>query len=100
MKRKTLILLLLAACSSLLTASVFGQDFEKIKANNWHHWRGPLATGVSHSAKPPTEWSESDNVRWKVPIDGFGTSTPIISVDKVFVLTAINTGKVGPSLHL
>jgi outer membrane protein assembly factor BamB len=98
MKRKTLIHLLVPVCSSLLTASAFGQDFEKEKAFNWHHWRGPLATGVSHSAKPPTEWSENNNVRWKVPIDGFGTSTPIILGDKVFVLTAINTGKVDPSL--
>lgn len=66
--------------------------------DNWHQWRGPEATGVSSTATPPTEWSEDKNVRWKVPIEGQGSSVPIIWGDKVFVLTAINTGKVDPSL--
>ena len=62
------------------------------------HWRGPNANGVVPSAKPPTHWSEKKNVRWKVPIDGAGTSTPIIWKDKVFLLSVIDTGKVDPSL--
>ncbi|MEM7143559.1 MAG: PQQ-binding-like beta-propeller repeat protein [Verrucomicrobiota bacterium] len=70
----------------------------KAAATQWHHWRGPDATGVSPTATPPAEWSETKNVRWKVPIDGRGSSTPIIWNDQVFVLSAINTGKVDPSL--
>lgn len=60
-------------------------------AANWHHWRGPDVTGVSSTAKPPTQWSENENIQWKVPIDGAGTSTPIVWGDKVFLLTAIKT---------
>ncbi len=67
-------------------------------ANNWHQWRGPEANGVSRTAKPPLEWSEEKNVKWKVAIDGSGGSTPIIWDNQVFLLTAINTGKVDPSL--
>ncbi|MGV3533913.1 MAG: PQQ-binding-like beta-propeller repeat protein, partial [Chthoniobacteraceae bacterium] len=37
----------------------------------------------------PTQWSEEENVKWKMKIPGFGTSTPIILGDQVFVLTAI-----------
>ncbi|MCR9294900.1 MAG: hypothetical protein NXI32_19450 [bacterium] len=59
---------------------------------NWHQWRGPEATGVSRTANPPIEWSEDKNIKWKVAIDGRGTSTPIIWNDKVFLLTAIDTG--------
>lgn len=59
---------------------------------NWHQWRGPNATGVSRTANPPLHWSEEKNVKWKVPVDGRGTSTPIIWNDKVFLLTAIDTG--------
>jgi outer membrane protein assembly factor BamB len=59
---------------------------------NWHQWRGPEATGVSRTANPPIEWSEDKNVKWKVAIDGRGTSTPIVWNDKVFLLTAIDTG--------
>ena len=59
---------------------------------NWHQWRGPEATGVSRTANPPIEWSEDKNVKWKVSVDGRGTSTPIVWNDKVFLLTAIDTG--------
>ena len=55
-------------------------------------------TGVSRTADPPTRWSEQENVQWKVAIPGQGTSTPIIWDDKVFVLTAINTGEADPSI--
>ena len=74
--------------------SVFGDSF----ADNWHQWRGPDATGVSLNANPPVEWSEDKNIKWKVEIDGKGTSTPIIWGQKVFVLTAINTGVKDPSI--
>lgn len=59
---------------------------------NWHQWRGPQATGVSLTADPPVHWSESKNVKWKVPVEGKGTSTPIVWQNKVFLLTAIDTG--------
>ena len=54
-------------------------------ADNWVHWRGPNANGVAPSAEPPTHWSEKNNIRWKVPIDGAGASTPIIWKDKIFL---------------
>ena len=60
--------------------------------DNWHQWRGPDATGVSRTADPPIRWSEDQNVKWKVAINGKGTSTPVIWNDKVFLLTAIDTG--------
>ena len=67
-------------------------------ADNWHQWRGPENNGVSRTAKPPVEWSEQKNVGWKIAIGGHGTSSPIVWGDKVFVTTAIITGKVDPSL--
>jgi outer membrane protein assembly factor BamB len=67
------------------------------RLSNWHQWRGPEANGVSRTAKPPTEWSEDKNVRWKVAINGKGNASPIIWGNKVFLLTAINTGQIDPS---
>lgn len=57
--------------------------------NNWHHWRGPLGNGTAVNANPPLSWSETENIRWKVPIPGLGHATPIIWEDKIFVQTAI-----------
>ena len=87
---------ILSACLLLIAIPMpaFGESF----ADNWHQWRGPNATGVSPTADPPVEWSEEENVKWKVAIEGQGTSTPIIWNDKVFVLTAINTGVKDPSI--
>ena len=87
-------------CVALLgiNLSLNAADIAKAKASNWHHWRGPDANGVAPTAKPPTHWSEKKNIRWKAPVEGFGTSTPIVWGNKVFLLTAINTGRVDPSL--
>ena len=59
----------------------------------WPQWRGPHATGVAPFGDPPVEWSEARNVKWKVAIPGKGSSSPIVWGDRVFVTTAIPTGK-------
>lgn len=82
----------------LAFTSIADAQSAKEAADNWHQWRGPDANGVSRTATPPTEWSEQKNIRWKAAIDGDGSSAPIIWGDKVFVTTAIDTGKVDPKL--
>lgn len=64
---------------------------------HWPQWRGPLANGVAPQADPPTRWSETSNVKWKAAVPGSGTSTPIIWGDRVFLHTAIATGRKGES---
>ena len=95
---KLLAVALVFCCFLFLPSSIQAQPFDESKLNNWHHWRGPEASGVSKTATPPITWGEGQNIRWKVAIDGNGSSTPIIWENKVFLLTAIDTGKVDPSL--
>jgi outer membrane protein assembly factor BamB len=59
----------------------------------WPQWRGPLATGFAPQADPPVTWSETNNVRWKIPIPGEGNATPIVWDNRIFILSAIGTGK-------
>ena len=94
----SLVVLLLLACFACPTSQLPAEPFDQSKSVNWHQWRGPAANGVSETAKPPIEWSEKKNIKWKAPIDGRGGSTPIVWGNKVFLLMAINTGKVDPSL--
>jgi outer membrane protein assembly factor BamB len=61
--------------------------------NNWPQWRGPTADGLAATAHPPLEWSETKNVKWKVPIPGEGSATPIVWGDQIFIHTAIATGR-------
>lgn len=58
----------------------------------WPQWRGPLGTGVAPGADPPTEWSETRNVRWKVEIPGHGSASPVVWGDRLFVLTSVPAG--------
>jgi len=97
--RSKLLTVLFALCSPLCLAShIQAQPFDQLKLNSWHQWRGPEANGVSRTATPPIEWSEGKNIKWQIAIDGNGSSTPIIWDNKAFLLTAINTGEVDPSL--
>jgi outer membrane protein assembly factor BamB len=65
----------------------------------WPQWRGPHATGVSKTADPPLEWSESKHIKWKVEIPGRGSSSPIVWGDRLFVLSAVPAGVSGQTEH-
>jgi outer membrane protein assembly factor BamB len=84
---------LIALCAALLADAAFAGDFEAEKPDNWHQWRGPLATGVAPKGDPPTTWDAKTNLKWKAPLAGKGSASPIVWGDRVFVLTAVNTGK-------
>jgi outer membrane protein assembly factor BamB len=75
----------LAALPAVAQEPADGQRF-------WPQWRGPDGTGVAPHADPPTSWSESSNIRWKVEIPGLGSASPVIWGDRVFVLTAVPVG--------
>ncbi len=91
MKSKSVLLFSVFLFALSLAAST---GFAKSDADQyWPQWRGPLQNGVAPSANPPTTWSESSNIKWKVKIPGDGNATPIIWGDKIFIQTAIPTGK-------
>jgi outer membrane protein assembly factor BamB len=61
--------------------------------DNWHQWRGPLATGLAPRGDPPTRWDRTSNIKWKTTIPGRGSATPVVWGDLVFVLSAVDTGR-------
>ena len=88
--RHLLTLGLLLACSEIVGNAQTNSAADL--RNAWAQWRGPLASGVSPTANPPTEWSETKNVRWKVPLPGKAHSSPIVFGDRVFVMAAVPVG--------
>ena len=87
-------LLLLGIALFLLTMTAAADEPEGAEARRyWPQWRGPLGTGVAPEADPPVEWSETKNIRWKIPLPGVGHSTPIVWGDRVFVTTAVPIGE-------
>src|SRR5262245_40953738 len=81
----------LSACSAL--GGEAGACAITPALNNWPQWRGPLANGVAPHANPPIHWSETNNVRWKIPLPGKGHSSPIVFGDLVFVTAAVPIGE-------
>ena len=55
----------------------------------WGQWRGPDANGVARYGDPPTEWSETKNIRWKVEIPGRGSASPIVWQSRGTTMNAI-----------
>lgn len=84
MKTKTFLYLALFS----LTLFSFQLNNEN-SIDNWPNWRGPNLDGVSLNGTPPTEWSETKNVKWKTPIPGKGIGTPIVWGDQIFITTAV-----------
>lgn len=78
---------------ALLFATARATIAAEFAESQWPQWRGPLATGVAPHGAPPLTWGESTNVRWKVEIPGEGFSTPIVWGDKIFLLSALATGR-------
>jgi outer membrane protein assembly factor BamB len=71
-----------------------------LNAEDWPHWRGPAASGVSPERGLPVRWSDTENVAWKAQIRGVGVSSPIVSRDLVFVTSQAGSGEVKPGPRL
>lgn len=61
-------------------------------ADNWPQWRGPNNDGHSAEKGLPSEWAESKNIVWHIPMPGRGSSTPCVWQDKIFVTSVEDSG--------
>lgn len=60
-----------------------------IAPTDWPAWRGPTRDGIAAPGQnPPTEWSETQNILWKVPLPGRGHSSPTVVGERIYLATA------------
>ena len=63
-------------------------------AQDWPQFRGPEGQGLSKVTLAPVKWAEtSENIKWKLPIDGLGWSSPVILDKHLWLTTATEGGK-------
>lgn len=74
-------------CALIVVAVLCGANIAA--AADWPQFRGPDGQGHSAERGLPTEWSETDNIVWKTPIDGLGWSSPTIRQGQLWITTAI-----------
>ena len=68
-----------------ITVMVLGLAALPSLAADWPQFRGPNGTGIAMDADVPTTWSESKNLQWRTALPGCGSSSPIVSGERVFV---------------
>ena len=56
------------------------------EAGTWPSFRGPTHMGAT-SEDAPVSWSEEENIVWKTPLGGGGSSTPIVYDDRIYLTT-------------
>jgi outer membrane protein assembly factor BamB len=64
-----------------------------VNAEDWPQFRGPGGQGHSSETGLPFEWSETDNVRWKIALPGLGWSSPSIEGGTIWLTTATEEGR-------
>ena len=89
-------LLLTTIAVVLLVALVSTRLMADEAMKYWPQWRGPTWNGVAPHADPPITWSETENLRWKTPLEGAGWGSPVVWGDRIFLLTAIPLDKKMP----
>ncbi len=57
-------------------------------ADHWPGWRGPAGQGVANDKGYVTTWSQTENIKWKIPLPGAGVSTPIVWGNHVFLTSS------------
>lgn len=77
--------------ASLLALTLAGAAL----AENWPQWRGPTNDGICKETGLPSEWSETKNIAWKLPMPAQAGSTPAIWGDRIFL-----TSEDGPQVVL
>lgn len=80
-------------CVCMITTTAGAETALTDSSENWHQWRGPTADGNAPHANPPVTWDENTNIKWKTPLAGRGSASPIVWGDRVFVLTAVKTDR-------
>ena len=69
----------------IVSATAFSLLMSGWAAGEWAGFRGPGVRGSSPETGLVTTWSETENLKWKTPLPGPGSSSPILWGDKVFV---------------
>ena len=60
------------------------------QAADWPQWRGPQGNGTSPETGLPLEWNATAGIAWKVEIPAWGTSTPIVAGDAIFLTSHVD----------
>jgi len=85
MKFKTLSFFIVLSFQMLVSCQTDSQ--------NWTHFRGSNMDGHANVEVAPLNWSDTENVVWKVPVKGLGWSSPVVFGNQIWLTSAAKDGK-------
>ncbi len=72
-------------CSGLMVLLLSTNLFA---GEDWPRWRGPRNDGTSTETGLPSQWSATQNIKWRMELPGPAPSTPIVWNDRIFLASA------------
>jgi outer membrane protein assembly factor BamB len=87
-----------AVCAfSAVAAAIFAKSNgalskQESTTSDWPCWRGPRADGVADGGDLPLRWSQTENILWSAKLPGWGTSSPVVYGDRLFVTSETQDG--------
>ena len=91
MKKSLLVAIVIAAVAAFVVAAAPAVTLIPVEgegAKYWPRWRGPSGQGHVAGTNYVDTWSDTTNVKWKVPVPGRGHSSPIVWKNHLFLTTA------------
>ncbi len=78
---------------ALVTLTAWATAEDRLEHGDWPQFRGLRASGVAEAQHPSTHWDVATdvNIRWKTAIPGLGHASPIITGNRVFIVTAVGS---------
>ena len=80
-------------CVPLALCFIISAGAPVLLAEDWPQFRGPGGQGHSSERGVPTQWSETQNIAWKVPVPGRGWSSPVVADGRVWLTSATAAGR-------
>ncbi len=76
---------MLKTTAPFLTVALLLAFLPSLTAGDWPQFRGPGGLGVSDAKDLPVRWDDETNLVWKTRLPGYGSSSPILLGDKIWV---------------
>jgi outer membrane protein assembly factor BamB len=76
------VLILFAGCSAAVSQEPARRPGGRA---DWPQFRGPGGLGVSGDRSLPATWGDGENVLWKTPLPGAGTSSPVVRGERIYL---------------
>jgi len=83
------LIILIALAGQFVAREIRAVEPPSTPTTDWPQWRGPAGNAVADGQDLALRWSTTQNVIWRAGLPGWGTSSPVVFEDRVFVTSEL-----------